>query len=275
MKDLRAKLARILAAIGATGTALKLLQSKHARLHKKAAKAYNRYVKCTDKATDLRKEKKFSAAKVWDARAVRAKAHSENLSGKARKLVGPIKATVQKAHDLDTARENLKKKIGQAGGVHIDGNHATGGDGHKRLQAVALASAAACHSGHRRNFYSQSGSWDIDHCITGPSSGHRDDCSSWFTSAYKSAGLPDPNSNRYGGGYTGTLMDGGKRISSNEAMHTPGAAIIYGSYPGHHVEFAIGDGTTHTIGHGSAPVDMGVFNLFGDNNFTCYKYPLS
>lgn len=263
--DLRTKIARVSKAIGLNAAALKGLQLRHARLHKKAAKSYNRSVKALQKATDLRREHKLSAAVVWDQRATKAKLNSEALSNKARKLVGPIKERVQRAKDLDATEERLKARLKKTTGA---------GPAHK-LQKTALESAAACASGRRHNFYSQTGTWDVQHCVSGPVYGHRDDCSSWFTSVYWACKLPDPNDSHYGSGYTGTLVAHGHQISIEEARHTPGAAIIYGPGAGHHVEFAIGDGTDHTIGHGSAPVDMGVFNLFGDGNYRCFKYPLS
>ena len=137
-----------------------------------------------------------------------------------------------------------------------------------------LASAARCAKGRRPNFYSQVGAFDVQHCMSGPSRDHRDDCSSWFASVFWSCGLPDPNGTGYTGGWTGTLASHGKQISREEAKRTPMAAVLYGSAPFHHVEAAIGDGTEHTIGHGSAPVDMGSFDLLpGPVQFR--KYPHS
>jgi hypothetical protein len=72
---------------------------------------------------------------------------------------------------------------------------------------------------------------------------------------------PDPNGNNYQGGYTGTLGTHGQKISRDEAKRTPGAAILFGTYPHHHVEMSLGDGSTTTVGHGSAPVDRGTFDL--------------
>lgn len=58
------------------------------------------------------------------------------------------------------------------------------------------------------------------------------DCSGFATLAYKSAGAPDPNGNRYDGqGYTGTLLRHGTRVT----VPLPGDLIFYGDYPGHHV----------------------------------------
>ena len=149
----------------------------------------------------------------------------------------------------------------------------SGGTPEQRLRVCQLQSARNCSTGKRRNFYSQSGPYDVDHCLTGPPYGHRDDCSSWFASVYKSCGLPDPSGSGYGSGYTGTLVANGHQISRGEARNTPGAAVIYGTGVGHHVEMAVGDGSEHTTGHGSAPVDAGTFDLLsGPVRF--FKYDL-
>lgn len=277
--NLREKLAKVSKALGLNTVALALARSRHAHFHKIAAKAENQFEKHSQTATTLRTQHKLEAAKVYDRRANRAKTRSENAANRARKWVGPVKERVQRQHDLEQSEERLHariKKLKAAKDVKVEGNKVTGKDHHKRLQVGMLASAAACAGGRRHNFYSQLGSWDIDHCITGPASGHRDDCSSWGTSLYRSCGLPDPNGHSYRDGFTGTLEANGRQVSIHYAMHNPGCAILYGNRGAtHHVEFSIGDGTDHTIGHGSAPVDMGVFDLFGDGNFRCYKYALS
>lgn len=58
------------------------------------------------------------------------------------------------------------------------------------------------------------------------------DCSGFATLAYKAAGAPDPNGRGYDGtGYTGTLMQKGRTVSTP----LPGDLIFYGPWPGHHV----------------------------------------
>jgi len=168
---------------------------------------------------------------------------------------------------LETAQHALEYKVKLLSDVTIKGNKATGGSRRDRLKAVALASAAACASGKRPNFYSQAGAFDVDHCITGERYGERSDCSSWFTSVYRSCGLADPNGERFTAGYTGTLVANGKRIDHPE----PGCAVIYGPGAGHHVEMYVGPGNK-TIGHGSAPVDAGVIDLFGDGDYRFFKF---
>ena len=58
------------------------------------------------------------------------------------------------------------------------------------------------------------------------------DCSGFVTLAYRYAGAPDPNGLGYNGyGYTGTLLDHGRKVSSPQ----PGDLIIFGNPPGRHV----------------------------------------
>ena len=58
------------------------------------------------------------------------------------------------------------------------------------------------------------------------------DCSGFATLAYKWAGAPDPNGNKYSGaGWTGSLAANGKRVT----VPQPGDLIIYGDAPTHHV----------------------------------------
>lgn len=274
--DLAEKLASVVKKIGLKQAGLAFARSRHAHFHRIATKAYDAFERDTKEATKLRKAKKLKAAHALDKKATRASVRSENAAATAQKWTGHIKDFVQQIEDLAVTEKRLKERIQAVSGVTIRNNKVTGSDKRKCLQKAALASAAACAAGRRENFYSQLGAYDVSHCITGPPRGHRDDCSSWFASVYFSCGLPDPSKANYGSGYTGSLEAHGKRVSIEYAMNNAGCAILYGS-PGrtHHVEFSIGDGTQHTIGHGSAPVDMGVFNLFGDGNFRCFKFPLS
>lgn len=58
------------------------------------------------------------------------------------------------------------------------------------------------------------------------------DCSGFATLAYKAAGAPDPNGNKFNGsGFTGTLMRRGRAVQ----VPLPGDLIFYGAWPGHHV----------------------------------------
>jgi hypothetical protein len=169
--------------------------------------------------------------------------------------------------------------------VSIEGNVAKGGSPFERWLAVQNASVANCATGKRRNFYSMSGSWNIKHPITpGEAYGERSDCSQTVTAWAKAAGLPDPNGARYTGGYTGTLQQGNngwREVSFSHMVKAKKPAfLIYGSGTGHHTEGwcpvvnANGQivNANRTAGHGSAPVDHGLPDLFGDNDFRCFIY---
>ncbi len=204
-------------------------------------------------------------------------AQSMNAHAKAQEWISKVKQLKQRQEDLDNTEEMLLarlEKLREQRGPKIRANKVVGGSPEKRLQICMLASAARCAKGKRPNFYSQVGAFDVQHCLSGPSRDHRDDCSSWFASVFWSCGLPDPN----GTGYTGGVDRDARhpweadQPRGGEAHADGGGAVR--SAPFHHVEAAIGDGTEHTIGHGSAPVDMGSFDLLpGPVQFR--KYPHS
>jgi hypothetical protein len=149
--------------------------------------------------------------------------------------------------------------------LHVQGNKGSGGTPRERVRAVAEAAAA---NGGRHSFYSQSGTWTVHYAVTGEPWGYRSDCSQWVTSAYWSAGLPDPNGTGYTGGYTGTLGARGREISRSEIR--PGDLVLFGPFPHHHVELIV-DSNGRTVGHGSPPVDHGTIDLLaGEKHFRSY-----
>lgn len=170
---------------------------------------------------------------------------------------------------LEKRQSELRAELKKLTVVTFDGNTAKGGTKRQRVKAVALKSADNCAKGKRANFYSQPGTFSAGFCLTGEPRGFRSDCSQWFASVYKSAGLADPSAEGFAAGFTGTLVANGKQISESELR--PGDAIIYGPGTGHHVEMYVGPGTK-TIGHGSPPIDPGVINLFGDGDYRCFTY---
>jgi hypothetical protein len=265
-------LATVAQKLRVTNAALTLARQTWQREHDAAHRAHAKAVKAQKEADKLRRQGKPKKAAAKDARAQNLLRKAQAAHLRAQAAVGQVKALTQRQAELEkTEADLIARKKELQGKVTINGNKATGGTKAKRIQAVALCSAAKCAAGRRHNFYSQAGTWDVDHCITGENYGHRSDCSSWFTSVFKSAGLPDPNGNDFRGGYTGTLGSHGKSISRTDAYHVPGAAVLFGTAPFHHVELALGDGTDHTIGHGSAPVDMGTFSLLpGPVQFRAY-----
>jgi hypothetical protein len=257
-------------------TALENARRRWKHFHDLAVRTYKKSVTAQERADKLRKQGKPGQAAKADRHAMGLEAQSVNAHSKAQEWISKVKELKARKEDLDNTEERLRARLERLrvkGGAKIKGNKVVGGSPEKRLQACMLASAARCAGGKRPNFYSQVGAFDVQHCLTGPSRDHRDDCSSWFASVFWSCGLPDPNGTGYTGGWTGTLATHGKQISREEAKRTPMAAVLYGSAPFHHVEAAIGDGTEHTIGHGSAPVDIGSFDMLpGPVQFRKYPY---
>ncbi len=269
MARIRGLLKQLAEKLGLGQAQLARARRRYAANRRRAFKAHNQQVMAQEKADKLRSEGGYNAtaAPFEDKRALRRGHVAFKNHQRAQFWLGRIKALTQQIHNLETKQAGLEAERQKLSKVTIKGDQATGGSRRGRLKAVALASAAACASGKRPNFYSQVGSFDANHCITGPAYGHRDDCSSWFASAYRSAGLADPSGQRYTAGYTGTLVANGRQISEPEV----GCAVIYGSGAGHHVEMYVGP-DSKTIGHGSAPVDTGVINLFGDGDYRFFKY---
>lgn len=192
---------------------------------------------------------------------------------------GKVKLAIQKKHDLGIHQDKITAELAKwkkEHGVVVEGNKVAGGTSGQRWKAALLTSVANCSNGNRHNFYSQSGNWDIDReLVGGPAYGHRSDCSSTVTGWAKACGLPDPNGEDFHGGYTGTLVgqhNGWKEVSRHhmETARKP-AYIVYGPGSGHHTEAYLGPGD-RTAGHGSAAVDFGVVDDFGDGDFRCYAF---
>lgn len=154
-------------------------------------------------------------------------------------------------------RQNKLKEL-EAKGVHlVSPNKAKGGSDKDRLQFVMHKSEET-----GSQFYSQSGTLDLTHCITGPSPGHRHDCSSWGDSAFESADLEDMARAHFTENvYTGNEAEHGEVIS--EAQLDTGCAIFFGTAPFHHIELKDGPMSEgpYTVGHGSPPINRGVVAL--------------
>lgn len=246
---------------------LKRAQRRYKANRKRAFQHHNQGIQAQRHADAQRGQGK--ATEALDSKAARLHHKAKKNHDRAQFWLGRIKVLTQRVEKLEASQAALEAERKKFNKVTISGNQASGGTKPERLKAVALASAAACSSGRRHNFYSQAGSWDVSHCISGESYGERSDCSSWFTSVYHSCGLSDPNGQQYTAGYTGTLVANGRQVDRSD-LH-PGDAVIYGSGTGHHVEMYVGPGD-RTIGHGSAPVDVGTINLFGDGQYRFFSY---
>jgi hypothetical protein len=216
-------------------------------------------------------------AQAFTAAADRCAHRAHKSRSKAQYWHGKVRAAQQKIHSLQIHEDKIAAELAKwkkEHGVVVEGNRVVGGTPGQRWKTALLASVQNCSNGSRRNFYSQSGSWDIDHEIKGgPEYGHRSDCSSTVTGWAKACGLPDPNGEDFHGGYTGTLVGehNGWRMVTRSRMESNGKPgyVVYGPGVGHHVEAYLGPGD-RTAGHGSAPVDFGTVDLFGDGSYRCF-----
>jgi len=238
--------------------------------HKRAEGNHKKALRAERAADRARGNDHPARARKKDNEAARSHARANKHQGRAQYWIARIKEFKRKIDHLEQSQKEREAQLAKwkkEHGVQIHGNKITGGTARQRLVAGALAAAASCSSGKRRNVYSQAGAYTVEHGITGEPVGYRTDCSQFVTSMYWSAGLNDPNGYDWKGGYTGTLVSHGKQVKSPQ----PGDLVLYGSGTAHHVEMFVGPGDK-TIGHGSAPVDAGVINLFGDGDYRFFSY---
>ena len=268
MDKIRDALAAIAAALNLNRPLLARAQRRYKARRRGAYRAHAQAIAAQHAADVARAGQNIARATRKDKKAQRLHARAYKQHVRAQVWLGRIKKLTQRIEGLEVRQDNLAAELkAMEGKVTISGNKATGGTVRDRIVALALKSVANCASGRRANFYSQLGSWDCEHPITGERYGERSDCSSYATSLYWGADGPDPNGTGFTGGYTGTQVATGHQVSSPK----PGDLVIYGSGTGHHVEVYIGPGS-RTAGHGSAPVDFGVIDLFGDGDYRFFSY---
>lgn len=270
------KIDRVSKLLGTNDAQIALARNRYTANRQRSAAAVTARADAQSKADRLRAAGHPKQARHWDREAGRQRVVAIKNHERALHFRGRIKELLQEKHGLEVRQEKLQDaahKYLKNHGVQIHGNKATGGTPEQRWIAVCLASVANCSAGKRRNFYSMPGNWDVDHVIVpGEAPGERSDCSSTVTGWAKAAGLPDPNGADWTGGFTGTLLGahGGWKEVSRERMVKHGwGYIVYGSGVGHHTEAYIGPGD-RTAGHGSAPVDFGVIDLFGSGEIQRY-----
>lgn len=145
------------------------------------------------------------------------------------------------------AAQRAREKAAQP---YVHDNTVTGGTGSERVVAGARKALSNDLSGKRQSFYSQPGTWTVNHTITGEKPGERSDCSQFATALHHSSGLIDPNANDYNGGYTGTLANACTKISTGQ-LHD-GDLVIWDPYgPQGHVAVVEDASQQLCIGHGS------------------------
>lgn len=198
----------------------------------------------------VRRDRAEAKAIVWKQRA-RAKT----------KLIKGIKTDIE-------AVQREAARLGPT--VDLEASKVTGGDFEERWRLANLTAVQCCNNGRRRNAYSQAGSPDIWHPFgPGPASGRRDDCSTYTTSIALATDADDPNGEDFRGpGYTGTLAQAHgrwKQVDLETMVRAGQGYVVYGSGTGFHVENFCPTERDRlgTVGHGSAPVDVGTVHLFG------------
>lgn len=275
MNKLRAALAAAQHKLGVDKLLWTRARQRHHRQLRKEQNAHATAVAAQAAADDARKTNPAEATKQ-DRRAHRALAREQRHRAKRIYLRTLVRKRAQQVNEIETSVAAAQKALDDAKAKHkvtIRGNKATGGTRRGRVVALAVKSWHACAAAARRNFYSQSGALDLDHPVTGESYGERSDCSSWDCSLDKNADCPDPTKTGWGAHgpvYTGTIESGCVQVARGKQQ--PGDHVLYGR-PGatHHVERYIGLPGVETIGHGSAPVDPGVVDLFNDGEYRFFR----
>lgn len=251
--------------------------------HAGQKKAERQAASAHDRADRLLKrgQKQKANAVSHNARKLERKAGNEE--DRAIFWKGRARILTQRIDGISTRLEDIEAHIAQWEKNHkphvspSNPNKIIGADdkGEAFIYAAHL-SVRNCTERTRLNHYSMSGSgFDVKHTIEpGPSYSERDDCSLYVTGLCWSAGLPDPNGEKFGGGYTGTLLgqhNGWRLCTITELRRKGWGLVVYGSGDGHHTEAYIGEGKTDlTAGHGSAPVDHGSIHLFGSGEVERY-----
>lgn len=215
-----------------------------------------------------------------NGRVLKAERHKRRAERRQKKAIfwkGRIKkdlAAIQHLEERVAKREaELADWIKEHGVVFEGPNKVRGGTPHQRLRAAILAAWRNYRNGDQPGYYSQTGGQrDYDHALYHYPPGRIWDCSTFADGAYLCCGLEAPSGPRTRelGGWTGTQAEHGRIIPEKDAKS--GDLVLYGPTPHHHVEVVLDPREKTTIGHGSAPVDPGVFDLFGDGDYVIRRY---
>lgn len=269
-------LENVMHSIGLTDRAIRKSRKRAKKRHAEARGFRHDQQQEQKKADRLREAGHLAAAARHDKKADVLGDLAHTRSMRAQWWVGRTKRLLQKKHGLKQKQSDFEATLKKLGNVEVVGNTVKGGEPHERLRAGAHAAAANCANGTQRNYYSQSGAMpDHSHTIQGMPYGHRFDCSSFADGLYECCDLPNPSRTTDGSGYTGTEGAHGTAVALSECKG--GELVLYGPYPHHHVEVLDKldpnlPGGGSTIGHGSAPIDAGVIDLFGDRNYVIRQY---
>jgi len=215
-------------------------------------------------------------------RAERFERRQQSRDKKATYWRGVIRREFSKAQGLEQRiedREAQLKKWEKEHGVFMEGeNKVRGGNPEQRLRYAIHRAALNYRKGTQPGYYSQSGAErKYSHGLYKYPFGHIWDCSTFADAMYYVCGLPSPSgAGAYRtGGWTGTELEHGRKVSESEARS--GDLVIYlgGSLGSHHVEVVDDPKKKTTIGHGDSAINIGCngsYDLFGDGNYTIHRY---
>jgi len=264
MKKLRAALTKVRKALRRDHWLLKRAQRRYKANRKRAYVAHNQQVKAQEAADRLRAEghPRAAARKDKEVRRHGHVAYRNHL--RAEHFLGVVKKLQQRIHGLKRKRADFQAELRKIASDHP----------RAKIRRALHTAAANCASGAQNNYYSMTGALPVlARTLAGMPYGHRFDCSSFATGIYFVCGLKDPNGGDYAPGetmYTGSLGEHGRRVSDAEAK--TGDLVFYGPAPHDHVEVVDDPKAKTTIGHGSPPIDAGVFDLFGDGDYEIRTY---
>jgi len=265
MNRLRKLLAAATKSLGIQQKLLARAQHRYKANRKRAYIAENQKEKAERLADQRRAKGLTKAAASYDKQA-RQHAHVAYRNHlRAQHYLGVTKTLQQRINKLDTSAAAYEKKIkANKAKVGPDGHKITGGTARQRLRLAIHTAAHNCAVGLQRNYYSETGGVrDYLHVLADYALGRIWDCSTFGDGVYLVCDLEAPSgpNTLTAGGYTGTQGEHGKRVSRAQAK--TGDLVLYGPAPHHHVELVDDPKAETTIGHGSPPIDAGVFDLFG------------
>lgn len=261
--------------------ALESLQARFTKNKDLLGKARRRYKKF-HALTEREHERHIKAEKAGKTlRADRYKRRAESRHVKAVYWRGKIKTELAKINHLEESikgREDQITKWKKEHGVYFEGyNKVRGGTPEQRLRVAIHTAELNYVKGTQPGYYSMSGgSRDYSHGLRHYPSGRIWDCSTFADAMYFVCGFDSPSGpGAYEtGGYTGTELAHGRKISQSEVR--AGDLCIYlrfsGDTIGHHVEVVDDPAKESTIGHGDSAINVGTFNLFGDGLYEFRRY---
>lgn len=214
-------------------------------------------------------------------RAARYQRRAEARQTRAIYWKGRLKEHLSKVEHLEASIEVQEREIEKwrkEHGPYLDGPYKIrGGTPDQRLRLAIRTAALNYRKGTQPGYYSQTGAFrSYGHGLVNYPWGHIWDCSTFADAMYFVCGLDSPSGpDGYRlGGFTGTELAHGRKISRSEAR--AGDLVIYldywGDRTGHHVEVINDPVRGTTVGHGDFAINSGEIDLFGDGMYEIRRY---